>query len=877
MNPSWRRYLRFWGVRVDEDVDDELAFHIEMRARDYMDRGMTEDEAYAAARRRVGDLARTRAACRTIGHRRQRRMQRTQTIDALLQDARYALRTLARHRGWTIVALLTMALGIGASTAMFSVVNSTVLNPLPYRDADRVVMIWRVDPKTSVMVAPDEQMIEAWRSSSRLLEAIESYATEDVTMTGRGDPAKLGSARIRPTFPAFTGLGLRAGRSFAPEEAVANGPRVAIISERIWRQSYAGDPGAIGQHITLGDKPYTIIGIAAAALRGPLNESIPTDVWLPAIKDTSRFNGGVYVARLRRGATIDAATAELNRILEQAKLEHLLGTSKFVLRLVKPGDIIGFKTSLFLLSGAVALLLLVACANVAHLLLARSATRERELAIRAALGAGRGRLTRQLLTESLLLAIVGCVGGVIVAYGGIRALMAFRPASLVVLDAARLDGRALMVAILVSTTAGLLFGVTAALHTLRRTSAESLRASTTGGSAAARSHRLRSLLVVTEMAVSAMLLVGATLLVRSVSRLQHVDPGFDTRNLYSMSLQLPRDRYPSAAGRRQFVDRVVERARMIPGVESVSFAGATPPGIGGFMLAGLQVEGEAVQPPSAMMMNFVAPNFFSTLRLHVEGSAFTDASPARSEVIVSRAFARKHWPGASAVGHRIRFAGPKSKPEEGWMTVIGVAEDVQTGAMSDHFDALIYNPIDPKDGHSRLSVAVRTKPGIDPTISLRRIVTDLDLRFIPPPVSAVASDLANSIGPQRFTMLLLATFATLAVVLSAVGLYGVISFVVTLWSRVLGFGLALGASRWLVGRGIAARGLVLSTVGLAIGLTAAVWGTRLIRSALFGVTTTDPLSYVATGVLLLAISLLACLLPMRRAMRVDPVITMRAD
>ncbi len=876
MNPSWRRYLRFWGVRVEEDVDDELAFHVEMRARENMERGMTEDDAYAAAMRRVGDLARARAACRTIGHRRQRRMQRAQTFDALVQDVRYALRTLARHRGWTVVALLTMALGIGASTAMFSVVDSTVLNPLPYRDADRVVMLWRVDPKTSVMIGPDEDMVQAWQKSSRTLEAIESYGTEDVTMTGRGDPAKQGAARIAPTCLAFTGLGRRAGRSLGPEEMVPNGPRVAIISERLWRQSYASDPRVLGQQITLDDKPVTIVGVAPSALRGPMSEAIPTDVWLPAVKDSS-IARGLYVARLRPGVSIDDATAELNRILSQAKLEHLLSTSKFVLRLVRPGDFVSFKTSLFLLSGAVALLLLVACANVAHLLLARGATRERELAIRAALGAGRGRLTRQLLTESLLLAFVGCAGGVLVAYAGIHGLMALRPASLVALDSARLDGQALTVALLASTIAGLLFGMTAALHTLRRTTADSLRSTSTGSSAAPRSHRLRSLLVVTEMAVSAMLLVGATLLVRSVSKLQHVDPGFDTKNLYTMSLQLPRNRYPSAAEQHQFVDRVVERARTIPGVEAVSFGGATPPGIGGFMMAGLQVEGEELQPPSAILMNFVAPNFFSTLGLRLEGSSFTESSVARSDVIVSRAFARKHWPTGSAVGHRIRWAGPKSAPDEGWMTVIGVADDVQSGSLADHFDALIYNPIDPKDGQTRLSVAVRAKAGVDPTTSLRHIVTELDPRFIPPPVSTVESDLAKSIGPQRFTMLLLAAFATLAVVLSAVGLYGVISYVVTQRTREIGIRIALGASPSNVARAIAARGLVLSMIGLAIGLTVAIWGTRLIRSALFGVTATDPVSYLATGVLLLAVSLLACLLPMRRAMRVDPVIAMRAD
>lgn len=877
MNASWRRYLRFWGARVEEDIDDELAFHLEMRAREYMDRGMNERDANAAAMRRVGDIARARATCRTIGHRRQRRMHRAQTLDALVQDLRYALRTLSRQRGWTAVALLTMALGIGASTAVFSAVNSTILNPLPYAGARRVAMIWRVDPKSKVMITPDLEMFSAWEKESRAIEAMERYGTEEVTVTGRGEAAKLGAARIRPTFPAFTGLPLLRGRTFVREELVPGGRQVALISERLWRQQFGGADDVLGQRLMLNDKPVTIIGVAAGRMRLPMPSALPTDVWLPLVKDSLVF-GDLTVARLKPGVTDSAARREILDIIKRNNLTPKLSRSRFELQLVRPGDVVSFKTSLYLLAGAVALLLLVACANVAHLLLARGATREREIAIRTALGAGRVRIARQLLTESALLAVAGCVGGVLFAYAGVRALALLRPASLVALAFTSLDSRALVGAVVMSALAGIAFGFTAAFHAIRRTTADSLRGTATSGGGAPATHRLRSLLVITEMALSAMLLVGAALLVRSVHNLQNIDPGFDTANLYSMNVQLPRNRYPADADRRRFMEQVMREAGAIPGVVAVTAAGATPPGIGGFMMSALETRAGMDPAPQAMMMNFITPNYFSTLRLRLEGRTFDEGSLERNDVIVNRAFARKHWPGQPAVGQQMRFGDGRQKSDEGWMTVIGVADEVPTGgAMREPDQPLIYQPMDPRAGLSRISFAVRVKPGFDPVAPLRNVVKTLDDRMIPPAVTTVDADLASSIASQRFTMMLLAVFATLAVVLSAIGLYGVISYVVTQRTREIGIRIALGATPRNVARAVVSRGLVLSTIGLALGLVAAVWGTRVIKSTLYGVTGTDPVSYVATALTLLAVSILACVVPMRRAMRVDPVIAMRGE
>jgi predicted permease len=876
--PAWRRYVRFWGPRVEADVDDELAFHLEMRVRDYVARGMSERDARAAASTRLGNLRGARAACLTIGHRRTRRMTRVQTIDALIQDLRYAMRTLVRQMGWTSVAVLTLALGIGASTAVFSVVNSLVLHPLAYAHADRIVSVWRTDAKSHISLSPSTKVAEAWQQQSHAFERIELFAPTDMTMTGVGDATVIHATAVDSDFVKFTGIPMLRGRSFVPAETHKLGVRVAMLSEQLWRDRFGADDDVLGKTIRLDDKPYTVIGVTRSSLQVPSYGDTRTDVWVPFGSDSVGF-GVNNIARLKPGQNEAAVVKELDEILTRTNLPEIASTKSFVAELRRPGDMVGFRSSLYLLSGAVALLLLVACANVSHLLLARGATREREIAIRVALGAGRGRLIRQLLTESLILAAIGCAGGVLVGLAGVRALLALRPPSLHQLALTHLDGRAVAVALVVSAITGIAFGFTAAFQAIRRTTADSLRDGTVNGTAGSQGQRLRSFLVITEMAMSAALLVGAVLLIRTVVKLQHVDPGFNVADLYSLKIDLPQSRYTTSQDQRAFATQVLERARHLSTVASADLAMYTPPNVG-FMIATLEAEGVPAAGGGAPLiaMNTVDSAYFRLIGARLRGSRFDAGSSDRNEVIINESLAEKLFPGQEAIGKRIRFKPTSTKlGEQKWMQIVGVAGNVATiGLSADRGEPMMYFPVNTHDWPA-MTLVVRAKPGSDPTAALRAIVPSLDSRLAAPAVRTVQDQLAETISTQRFTMTLLAVFACLAVLLSAIGLYGVISYVVTQRRREIGIRIALGATPRAVARAVVARGLVLSVLGLAIGLVASVWATKLIKSTLYGVTGTDALSYAATGALLLAVSILACLIPMRRAMAVDPVIAMRGE
>ena len=874
--PAWRRYTRFWGSRVDADVDDELAFHAEMRARDYRDRGLDDDAARAAALTRLGDLSDTRAACLTIGHRRQRRVTRIHTVDAFIQDLRYALRTLGRQAAWTTVAVLTLGIGIGAATAMFGVVNSLILRPLPYRDADRVMMVWRVQAKSGLMISSAEDILKGWNDNVHSVEAIEPYNSGEMTLSGRGDAAQVQVAAVRSSFFAFTGIAPIRGRGFLPEESRPGGTHVALISEAMWRTRFGGDNNVLGRTLTLDDRPYTIVGVANGKLRLPATMQSSTDIWLALGADSIRFNRAV-VARLRPGATPELAAKELDTLAARVRTTEWR-LNNYETRLVRPGEMVGFRSSLYLLAGAVALLLVIACANVAHLLLARAATRERELAIRVALGAGRSRLIRQLLTESSVLAAFGCAAGMAIGYASIRALLALRPPSLAQLATAELDGRAFAVSIGVSLATGLLFGCAAAIHAVRRSTGDALRTTSASGAVRHSTQRLRSFLVVTEMAMSAMLLVGAALVVRSVANLRHVEPGFDTRDLYTMTVVLPQRRYASPGERAAFGDALVNRARSLGSVTGAALAQGAPPDVGGYIMSQLDAQDMAPREKTQFFAyNAVSPEYFDVLRMKfVAGRGFGATSLAQHEAIINEWMAKNYWPGQTAVGRHIRFGAAANAGD--WLTVVGVVGDVpMRGLAQDRDQPLVYLPRDPADVPAKVMIALRARPGQNPVASLRAATQSLDRNLVPPIVRSADDALSDSISSYRFTMTLLGAFAGLALVLSAIGLYGVIAYVVTQRQREIGIRIALGARPRHVARAIVARGLVLSAIGLALGLGIAKSGAKILQTSLYGVTGADPLSYVAAALLLIAISVLACVVPMRRAMSVDPAITMRGD
>jgi putative ABC transport system permease protein len=876
---TWRRYLRFWGPRAAADVDDELRFHIEMRVRDYIERGLSEPEARDATLRRLGDLVTARSECVTITTRRERRMTRAQLVDAFLQDARFAFRTLGRQKGWTAVAILTLALGIGANTAVFSVVNSLLLHPLPYPNADRIMVIFQEPSQgnstgMNVMVTPRPSIVRGWLEGSRSFEAIEPFHTTDMALRIRGGEAStVHGASVLPSFPRFTGQTPLLGRMFTAAEQVEKAP-VVVLGESVWRNRFGSDPAVLGTMISLDDVSRTIIGVMPAAFRLPRLTQDLTDVWLPL--DMRQENQGLSViGRLRPASTSSVASRELDSLTARVDRAEKSAVS-FTTKLVPPSQMVSFRDSLLLLTVAVALVLLIACANVAHLLLARAATRQRELAIRAALGAGRARLFRQLVTESLVLAGAGCIGGLVVGWMGMRVLVALRPDSLAELGMARIDTTTLLVTIALAVATGIVFGVIGAVQSARHSTHESLKAGTLSASHTRRHHHLRSLLVVSEMALSATLLVGATLLVRSVVRLQTLDPGFRPAGLFGIQMILPEKSYSTEASRAAFHRELAERARAIPGVEAVTIASGTPPSRS-FLIGALEIEGEP--PPKAGTTSFldfnnVEPSYFRVMGIRlVQGTTFGDSSARSHEVIVNEGMARKHWRRPElAIGKRLRvtFNG-----QGDWMTIVGVAADASTGGLTADASApFLYMG---EGERYQPSLIVRTRGGASPLAALRGLVASMDRRLPPQTVTDVERALKDSIARPRFTMLLLTAFTVLALVLAAVGLYGVMAYAVSQRTREIGIRIALGATRRNIARAVIGQGVMLAVCGIVIGLVGAHWATRLIEKMLYGIPRTDPASFAAGSIVLLATALLACVVPMRRAVAIDPLLAMRAE
>jgi putative ABC transport system permease protein len=875
---SWRRYLRIWRRRVDADVEDELRFHLDMRVRDYRQRGLAPDEAERAAMARLGDLRGARDTCVAMGERRERRMTYVQTIDALMQDVRFGLRTLARQKGWTAVAVTTLALGIGANTAMFSVVDRLVLHPLAYPNADRIAIAYQEPTEGNntgmhVMITPNASTVRAWRDGARSFESLEPYATTDMTMQfGSAAPALVHTAAILPSFPAFAGEHVLLGRGFTDPD-LADG-HVAMLSEQAWRTRFGSDSGMIGRLLVLDDKPYTIIGVMPGALRLPRLTQDATDLWLPL--DLRGNTLGLTVGRLRPGVSRAAAARELDSLAARAAAVSPGSRSPgFRATLLSPKEIVHFGDSLVMLEAAVALVLFIACANVAHLLLARAATRQREMAMRAALGAGTGRLFRLLLTESLLLSLAGCAGGIAVGWVGLRTIVALRPESLSALGAAEMNGTALLVTVAVSVATGLVFGLVGAFQAREHARHEALKAGARSMSASRGHRRMRSLLVVSEMALSATLLVGASLLVRSVMHLQSIDPGFNPADLYSVRATLPKSSYGKTEQELRFYTELVRRAGAIPGVKATALAGAAPPELS-FRIVALQIDDEpapAKGTTAFIRANSVGPNFFDVMGMRmVTGTTFTDTTEAGAQAIINEGLARKYWPGTSPLGHRLRVV---YNGEGAWQRVVGVVANSSTGGlMSEASEPILYAPA---TGSSGPAVVVRVTRGVAPLPALRAAIRTIDPRLLPASITSIADVMRSSLAAPRFMMTVLTVFTLLAVALAAVGLYGVLAYTVAQRTREIGIRLALGATNGDVARVVLRQGLVLTSVGLVIGLAGARWATRLIGSMLYGVDRTDLASFALGAAVLLMTALVACVMPARRAVTVDPLTAMRAE
>jgi putative ABC transport system permease protein len=875
--PRWRRYLRFFGPRNVDDLDEELRFHVDMRVRDYVSAGMTEQQARAATAARLGDMVAARQDCVTIARQRDSRMRRTQVIDALTQDVRFAVRTLGRQKAWTAIAVVTLGLGIGATTAMYSVVNHLLLNPTPYPGGDRVVAVFHQPSEgnntgVNVTITPMGRAAAAWRSANRSFEALEPYKTDEARLLSTGEaPRVLQTATVLPSFASFAGERPIIGRVFTEQEARESAP-VAMLSEALWRGQFGGHDSIIGRSITTFGKTLTVIGVMPAAFQLPRIMESETDLWLPLDLVKADDDGVKVIARLREGISAQSAAAELDSISARQSTEAGDRT-RFTTVVAQPGTLVRFRDMLVLLSAAVALVLLVACANVAHLLLARAATRQREMAIRAAVGAGAGRLFRQLFTESFMLSLLGCAVGVGMGWAGLRAIIALRPRNFSSIASAHMDASTLWITVAVAVVTGLVFGVIGAVQAARHSTSETLKASSNSASEGHSRLRGRGLLVVTEMALCTMLLVGAVLLTRSMIYLQARDPGFDASRLYAVGLSLPEARYPDAKSRLAFYRQVEERTRALPGIAATTIAGAAPLS-SAFLIGALQAEGQPDPAPgttSFINYNGVTPEYFRMIGMRfVLGATFTDTTTAAAQAIVNEAMARSLWPGQPAVGRKLRVV---YNGQGQWKTVVGVVADALTKGRTDRGEPMLYLP-----GATFYAVLlVRTSTEADINRVVSRVVTELDPSVAPPTVQSVEDGMRRSMASPRFTMLLLSIFAGIAVALAAVGLYGVLAYSVAQRTREIGIRVALGATRGRVAMSVMGQGMLLAAVGAVLGLIGARWGASLVGSQLYGVRQTDPLSFGLGAAALVTIAALACVLPVRRAVRVDPIIAMRAD
>ena len=804
-------------------------------------------------------------------------------------DLRYALRALRRSPGFTLVAIVTLALGIGATTVIFSAVNRLLLHPLPFEGGDRLVYVWRQNPNASFMVTPSAAVLNAWLEGAHSFEGMQPNRYRRFDMDRQGEIRHVTGIRVLPTFLSFLGLTPALGRMFAPDEARPGAPDVALLSYGMWQREYGGQRDVLGRTIKLDDTLYTVIGVMPK--RVALFDA--ADLWTPlhlTAGDTATLPGYDVLARLRPGVTAEQAQRELNAIAQRVP-DKLFGGWK--VRVLPPQHFLGgnIRQALPILLGAVGFVLVIACVNVTLLLLARGAAREREIAIRLSLGAGRARVARQLLVESLCLAMAGGALGILLASWGVRTLSRLRPESLSDVAHVDIDSHVLLFALILAIGAALLSGVLPALRATDGSLGVALKAGAPGSGGAVRDRRARSVLVAGEMMLAVLLLVGAGLLVRSLIERQRADLGFRAEGLITLRASLPQARYPSIANRDAFETELLARARALPGVSEATIAEGAPPEFGFTGLGDLEIEGRGpvgAGAPRQVAYNMVSPEYFRLLDIPlIAGRPFTELeSRTRAPVIViSKGLAERLFPGENAIGKRVRTGGEHSNTRGRWQTVIGVAKDVATRSLTGDMRHLQwYVPYG--DGPRLMGRAV-PPPGVLIVRTsgnaaalapmLRALVHSIDPEIPAPDIATVESRFAEQLAAPRFNTILLGLFAALALVLAAIGLFGVLSYAVAQRTREIGIRVALGAQTRDVRALVVRQGMLPALVGLGLGAVAALFATRLLASLLYGVAPTDATAFVAAAVVLTVTAFAACYLPARRATKVDPLTALRSE
>jgi predicted permease len=875
----WRNLLH--RKRSERDLDDEVRAYAAILEDENVARGLPPVEARRQALIEMGGVEQVKEQVREV------RM--GALLETVGQDARYGLRTLARAPGFTVAAVLALALGIGATTAIFSVVDAVLLRPLAYARPHRLAVVLT---RGTGPVAPGNFL--DWRRDATSFERMGAAEAWGTNLGGNDRPEHVDGVRLTSDIFPLLGVPPQLGRTFASDEDQPGHAHVVVLGHRLWQRRFGGDAGVVGRSITLDGQPHVVIGVMPRGFEFPPFWATGAELWAPlplAERAGSRNGQSLRVfARLSPGATLEKARAEMATITSRLEKEYP-GTNRNVVVRTLDDIVVGdVRSALLILLGAVAFVLLIACANVAHMLLARAAARHKEIALRIALGASRARVVRQLLTESVVLAAIGGVAGVALAAAALRMLIAISPGNLPRLETAGLDPRVLAVTVVVSLATGIAFGLVPALQASRFDLSGALRDGERGSTVGAGRHRLRRFLMASELALALVLLVGAGLMVRTFVALRRFDPGFDPRRVVSAVMSLTGSRSEEPARRLAFYREVLDRVRALPGVTSASAINHLP-------LAGdvwgfpFQVEGRPPAKPGespSAAFRVVLPGYFQTMGLPlVRGRDFTedDRLGAPGTIIVNEWLAERFWPGADPIGKRLTLDDLDKNPE--WLTVVGVARNAARGKWAAAPDEEMYLPLlqshlylERKGGpFSFLTLVVRTSTDEPAALapSLRTAVWSVDGNVAVSEVQTMEEVVARATASPRFYLLLLGSFAAAALALAALGIYGVMSYSVARRQNEIGIRMALGARSGDVLRLVMREAVGVVAIGGGIGLAVAWLLTRLMGGLLYGVGAADPATFTGVAALLGAVALVATYIPARRAVRVDPLSALRAE
>jgi len=887
--PGWRRLLRLsLGRRsIERDVDDELAFHLAMREEKLRRLGFTPDAARVKAHERFGDASQVRTECVTIDQQYAREVRLMEWLESLWSDFVYALRTFRRMPAFTAVATITLALGIGATSAMFTLVNSILLRPLPYPESDRLVRVIQSYPEIGLDTwGLNQQNLALYRDRSTDFVAFAGYQNGSVTIRGNKDPQRLPIARVTSEFFRAIGVSPAIGRPFTAEEDSPGKNTVVILSYGTWQTRFGGDRSVLGTTMQVNEQPFRIIGVMPQDFAFPRPD---VGAWLPLGLDPLRRFGFINsgIGRLKPGVTPqhaerqttaimwDWARGNSNNLRDNVRVDPSKTRMKTIVRPLREVITAQSARPLTVLLAAVALILLIATANVATLLSGRAAARSREISLRTALGATGSRVLRQLLTESIALALLGAVAGVSLAIVTVRLFTHSTLATLPRMNEVGVDWRVLLFTLVVSLASGLLFGLLPAIHA-RRTRLTSDLGGGQRESSRKSSRRISNALVVAQLSLSVVLLIAAGLVLKSFQRLTQLDLGFRPEGVTSIALPLPQRISNDAGAINAFTNQVLERVRAIPGVQSAALA-STLPIEGAGDADGYVIEGRALPlgPEGQVRKAEVSPGYFKALGIPLligRDFAATDDSTSVNVGVVDEALARRYWKGTEALGKRMHLSG-----DTAWVTIIGVVGSVRDDDVTLPPQPHLYRSI-PQAGAFRLSLALRTNGTPAPIIaSVRRAVAEVEPSIPLDDVKAFSSIIDKSFATRRLTKLLLGAFALVGLILAAVGIYGVMTLHVANRTREFGIRLAVGADPRAVVRLVLGEGAVLAALGVMLGIGGAILLTRWIASLLYEVSPTDPVVLVSLPLLLGGIALAACYMPARRAAKSDPLAVLRAD